>query len=284
MERSSAWLSLLLIGVIDSFLWAQSNVQAQLPTEFKSHAELMQHMALKRAGLVSYVMELDAEWDTQYNQLCRSCSFYIEFSQVGTHYLVLRNERIEDSYRKGLHWGGQSGDQMIYEVATAGTSLIGMRRIDRFEKPWIPEHVDWRAVGLGFCGDFPDRTFEEISGSIAEWDAEFPIPVIDGIARFDDNPTRLHQAKYQIDLRQGSTPILFDFTPGAKPSGYSRWKVDVARFEGFYLPKSATLECDGNTLNLKFRWLLVNEPLEGGKAACERLARKFNLSLAESAR
>lgn len=255
---------------------AQDRKPGGMPVEFKSHRELMQYMAVARSSIISYVMEAEVTWKEERVRLCTECLYYFEFSQVGRHVVAVRHEKVADHYEVGLHGSGRSGDQRIYVSSRDG---VRMRRLEWGDTGRSTvDQFDWRAVGLGFCGDFPGRNFEAVSGSIAEWIAEYPIPVQDGIATFNDNPLRHTDAKYQVDLKRGAYPILFEYTPAGREPGYSRWKVSIDKIHGEYLPDKATLECLGSTMTIQFTWRLVNEPIEGGKACCERIASRFNLN------
>lgn len=252
----------------------KSKKSSEVPAEITSLRDMMNRIAAARSSLVSYTMELEVSDAPGTERVCGDCSFYYEYSQVGNHYVVVRREHSKRENLVYTSCGGRSGDWFISGNTRESRRLM-MYKFDKNRVNWMPNHVDWRAVGLGFCGDMPVRRFEEISGSISDWQRTegLPIPVEHGIAKYDDQS----QVKFEVDFKHGVYPIMFDFTPGLKKSGYSKWTMSVDKVHGEYLPDVATLSCEGKEIVFMFKWLMVNEPIEGGEAALKRIAEKFEL-------
>jgi hypothetical protein len=252
----------------------KSRISREVPAEIKSLRDLMNRIAAARSSVVSYIMELEVSDAPGNQKVCGDCSFYYEYSQVGNHDVVVRREQSKRENLAYTSCGGRSGDWFL-SANTRSSRKLRMYKYDKDRANKMPYHVDWRAVGLGFCGDMPVRSFEEITGSISDWRSSggIPIPVEDGIAKYDDRS----QVKFEVDFKHGVYPIMFDFTPVLEKSGYSKWTMSVEKVHGEYLPDVATLSCEGKETVFMFKWLMVNEPIEGGEAALKRIAEKFDL-------
>ncbi len=276
---------LVLLSFGCSHCFGQEKKEEPIPSSFKSHKELMMRIAAARSSIVSYLLEIDVSHTGDRPRLCDECHYYVEYSQVGDHFAYAIREKIDGNTKVRIQ--GRSGGRLISVFGSGDIFMSAWKESD--EHNLFRSYVDWRAVGLGFCGDFPGRRFEAISGSISEWswlstDKNWVIPVENGIAKYRDPPLLFSGVEYEVDLLRGTYPVRFDFTPPGEKKGYSRWSLEIDKIHDEYLPVSATLECEGQITQIKFNWLMVNEPLEGGKVACQRLAKRFGLELHHSAK
>lgn len=129
-------------------------------------SELINRVSQEKSKVVSYRL-IQNQFPEDGTLRFARCTWIQEYSSVGDHHVVAvvqRNEKGEPTF-----WGlrGRSDD-----ISISGSSDGGEISISRFnpdDEGKVPKHLDWRLMGLGFCGDIGD-TFESVAKNVASWD------------------------------------------------------------------------------------------------------------------
>lgn len=260
-----------------------TNSLAQTERHEAEAKHFLLRLASEREKLVQYevhcfIRNLDSEGNQQETpDYLKDADVRIEYSRIDNHHIHLRSE---DSPKVGIQnaswqWKGHSGNYYISGQSGAKYSHQGaaVRPLgDEIQQLFL---FDIRGLGLGFCGDFARGTpFEETISNRLRSKDDYVKPGLDGIADF--KCPDLQCANWQIDTQRGYWPIKTN-------SPYADWEITLGEAHGYSVPISAKLTCkSGNAksaIEIKLKWLSINEPFSVGIEAAERLALDFGLRL-----
>ncbi len=256
-------LRYFFIGVSFIFLSGLNVAEAQW-----NFSELVNRLSQEKSKVVSYRLIITQTPEEGSAARFAKCTWIEEFSAVGDHNVVAIVQ--QDAKGNAAFWGvgGRSDDVWINGSSDKGT--IGAVPFDRVSSVKIPSKLDWRILGLGFCGDIGD-SFETVGKNIASWDKTF------SGATFTNTKTGVKMVFFDISLEaeiaDGLRITSFtrgDTTSSKKDSNLSDWRVEYKKQFGQVLPSSASLHCGDSVVNYELVWESVNKPLELGIATAER--------------
>lgn len=138
-------------------------------------------------------------------------------------------------------------------------------------------YFDPRATGIASCGDTLGRTsFESVIGNYLLWKADLIKEVKignEGLLVFDHESSDL---TLWVDPKRGYWPTFYSFHPGQKAQ---TWNVELKETHGMWLPDSATVKCNGKSVDVMYLWSQVNEAVVGGDASANRIAENFGTTV-----
>jgi hypothetical protein len=264
-----------------AFLCPGTNSLAQSERHAAEAKHFLLRLASEREKLVQYevhcfIRNLDSKANLQeIPDYLRDADVRIEYSRVDSHHIHMRSE---DSPRVGTQnaswqWKGHSANYYISGQSGAKYSHQGaaVRPLgDEIQRLLL---FDIRGLGLGFCGDFARGTpFERIISNRLKSKDDYVKHGSDGIVEF--KCPDLQCANWEIDTRRG-------YWPKKTSSPYADWEIALGEAHGYSVPISAKLTCKSgdakSSIEIKLKWLSINEPFSVGIEAAERLALDFGL-------
>lgn len=246
-----------------------------------NYSELTNRLAQEKSKVVSH--QLTIHQVPVRGNMFENCTWIHEYSSIGGHEVLAVLNR-------------ESADSEVYFWSVCGVSdrhrVVGTYRkeekssgfIQRLETPVLGDEVqsikflDWRAAGLGFCGDVGSR-FEVICGNMVKWDKVN----IERKFKQDTKSLTVEEANIRIEVEsddgmrivyfRDGKPVPTDEVP--KDPYFSEWKVTYKRQGKLKLPSEATLRCGEAMVKYEFIWESVNEPLELGAATVQRFVKQI---------
>ena len=269
----------LLVSI--SFLILVFSVKPKAVEAQWNFSELMNRLSQENSKVVSH--QLTIHQVPVRGKMFENCTWIHEYSSIGDHEVLAVIKR-ELTGQDVYFWSvdGMSDGHPIdgsYRKEEEASGYIKMS-----EKPFSGaeiQHIrflDWRATGLGFCGDV-GSSFETISGNIVGWDK------LEVERKFKQDTKSLIVEDYNIRIEVESDdgmrivrflngiPVPDDET--TKDQGFSEWKVTYKKYGKLKLPSEATLRCHDAMVKYEFIWESVNEPFELGAATVQRFVKQI---------
>ena len=227
--------------------------------------ELVNRVSQEKSRVVSYRLTINQTPDIKGSRFAY-CTWIEEFATVGNHHVVAIIQR--DQKGKATFWGisGRSDDVWIH--GSSDRDSVGSVQFDPDIHVQIPTSLDWKIIGLGFCGDIGDR-FETVAKNVASWDP-------DGAATFVQNKDGLKVVFFEtrVEAEIGDGLRITKFTKGDTKTAsktFSEWRVEYKKLFSQKLPVAATLQCGEDKVAYELIWEAVNEPLKPGTSCVQRL-------------
>ena len=244
---------------------------------FKYECELSNGASLKPAGVelaFSSVFPNKLKIVYEYSKLDDHEMIVLDFSNCDT----VDDKRVQwIGCSQGLRISGRSSTD-----TQAGQCVVNkLRQEERAELFRFAQFVDYRLLGLSFCGDLLLRDrFAPVVKNLKNQSYSSKMTV------------RENTDGFQVLRSPGDFIIKFDedkgFWPIESELAFADWKINVEEVKGHFLPIEFWLSCKSDKpnqlLNIdgKIKWSIVNEPMPVGLDRAKEIAKEYSVVLVES--
>jgi hypothetical protein len=205
-----------------------------------------------------------------------------EYSKLDDHELLMFDySDCADRKEWPVEWRGRSGSYRISGRKGPGGGVCNLYddSPDMGESLRYTEFIDLNILGLCFCGDF---------GHPPRW--RF-LPLMKNMKEHSDHYWKILDIQDK-ETRVASTDgaeIVFSEEKGLWPIrsklAFAEWAIDVEKRHDHFVPTKFRVSCKEKipvVLEGTIEWTSINRPFQVGKAAAERIAKQFEVSLVDT--
>jgi len=240
----------------------------------KTFQELIERIAIEREKLIQFSVDCTMTGSLELLGFTktgmREQVVTIEYCRPEQHYLVNVTKGSVTSFggtTGQIVISGESDKKLIVKPKSA------MLPLRPHQTPLV--YFDPRGTGITSFGDTKRQaSFESAISSYLLWttDAKKEVKLAsDGLLHFEHPDSDLNLIVDPKDY----WPTYYSFQL-TKPQ---TWSVELKEVHGMRLPHVATLQYDGQSLNVQYVWKQVNQHIVGGDAAAKRIADLYHVAV-----